>query len=332
MVNPNESELNLHKVFAKHPEMIARYLFDVSRTAVILLDKEGKILDCNPFFLDNLLLSDKPIGQKLDHFLEESLPMTLGDAGCDFQTIRLSFSLNQCREQVLSGHWVRIDDGYVVFASSLHLTDHELVAAISKLNDELTDITRELNKKNRELEAANETITRLMNMDPLTGLTNRRHFAELLKREISMSKRHRWPLSAVMADIDHFKIINDTYGHDVGDRVLVSVANVLKQMSRQEDIVARYGGEEFVLVLPNSTVSAAFDCAERMRQAIAKLQWPEIKQTVTASFGVAPFLPEDTADRFIKKADQALYQAKMSGRNRIALSAESGIDSHPNTV
>lgn len=332
MVNPSDSEPNLHKVFVKHPELMARYLLHVSRTAVILLDKQGKILDCNSFFLDNLFMTKKPVGQSLNHFLEESLLMKLDDSGSDFHSIRLSFSLNQCREQVLSGHLVKIDDHYVVFASSLHLTDHELVAAISKLNDELTDITRELNKKNRELEAANETITQLMNKDPLTGLTNRRHFAELLKREISMSKRHRWPLSAVMVDIDYFKVVNDTYGHDVGDQVLVSVANVLKRMSRKEDIVARYGGEEFVLILPNSTVSATSDCAERMRQAIAKLQWPEIKQTVTASFGVAPFLPEDTADRFIKKADQALYQAKMSGRNRIALSPESGIDSHSNTV
>lgn len=319
MVKQNDPVVNLHQVFFSHPEVFYHYLLSIGRIAVILIDKEGKILDCNRFFMDNLLLEEKPTGQLLNGFLDEGLLINHENSARDFQSIRLSFSLNQCREQTLSGHIVRVDDYYVVLGCSLHLTDHELVAAISKLNDELTDMTRELNKKNRELELANETITNLMNTDPLTGLTNRRQFQELLEREMSASRRHGLPLSAIMADIDHFKSVNDTYGHDIGDKVLVSIARVLRQMSRQEDIVARYGGEEFLLILPNTTMEAAMECAERMRKAVENLRWPEINQAVTASFGVALFLPEETESSFLKKADAALYRAKMSGRNKVAL-------------
>ena len=122
-----------------------------------------------------------------------------------------------------------------------------------------------------------------------------------------------------MVDIDHFKSINDAYGHDAGDMVLREVARSLKETSRKEDIAARIGGEEFVMILPDSPAEAALGCAERLRKAVEGLVFRGIDRTITASFGISLFLPTDGEDSFLKRADNALYEAKESGRNRAVL-------------
>lgn len=233
--------------------------------------------------------------------------------------MRLSFVLSDSLEHTLAGQMIDIGNLRVVFAHTIRLTDNEMVAKMSRLTDELTDLTRELNKKNRELAAANTKITQLMHTDPLTGLSNRRQLMELLEAEMSKARRHDYALSAVMMDIDHFKSINDTFGHDAGDRVLAGVAQTMRSMCRKEDIVARFGGEEFVLILPSSPSASTLECAERIRKAIQDTAFEGISRQVTASFGVTLFTKNDTQDSFLKRADNALYQAKTSGRNRIEL-------------
>ncbi|MEE9910259.1 MAG: GGDEF domain-containing protein [Deltaproteobacteria bacterium] len=319
MVSGQNTPSGLATLFADQPEVMAGYLLTSGRLAIILLDQEGTILDCNPFFLENTGLSEKPIGQPISTFSGAGFSSDEDPAQKDFRSIKLTFILNHSQEQSLSGHVIKIGDRYIIFAHTIRLTDHELVTTLSKLTDELTDLTRELNKKNRELEAANETITQLMNTDPLTGLTNRRQLKEMLDAEMSKARRHGHPLSALMIDIDHFKAINDACGHDAGDRVLVKVAETLRSTCRKEDIVARYGGEEFVVILPDSPAASALECAERIRKAIQKTVYPEIDRPVTASFGATLFLAADTEDSLIKRADAALYKAKAAGRNRVVL-------------
>jgi two-component system, cell cycle response regulator len=319
MVNGQDVPSNLKMLFNDHPEIIANYLLSSGRLAVILLDHQGTILDCNPFFLENAGLSEKPVGQSINVFLGEGLSIAKEIAQGDFRSIKLTFILNHSLEHSLSGHVIKIGNRYIIFAHTVHLTDHELVVTLSKLNDELTDLTRELNKKNRELEAANSTITKLMNTDPLTGLTNRRQLKEMLDAEMSKARRHGHPLSALMTDIDHFKSINDAYGHDTGDKVLVKVAQALRSTCRKEDIVARFGGEEFVVILPDSPAASAVECAERIRKAVEETVYPGIDRPVTASFGATLFLQTDTEDSLIKRADAALYEAKETGRNRVVL-------------
>ena len=158
--------------------------------------------------------------------------------------------------------------------------------------------------------------------DELTGLANVRAFASILDREIERSRRYGAALALVMVDLDDFKRVNDTYGHQQGDEVLAHVAWVLRDVSRELDTVARYGGEELAVVLPQTDGEGAALLAERMRESIEALYIPQVggsgTLSVTASFGVAS-LPESALDRteLIAAADAALYAAKGGGKNRV---------------
>ncbi|MFO7569817.1 MAG: GGDEF domain-containing protein [Smithellaceae bacterium] len=322
MVKEAEPVSVLRAVLAENPEIVTDYLMAGGRLAILLVDRQGSILDCNPFFLENAGLAEKPIGQSVDIFLTESLPTAQEGEPQICRNVRLTFILNHSLEHTLSGHMMDIGNRRLIVAHSIRLTDNEMVTKMSRFNDELTDLTRALNKKNRELAAANEKITQLMNTDPLTGLSNRRQLLEHLDVEISKARRHGSALSAVMMDIDHFKSINDTFGHDGGDRVLAGIAQAMRSMCRKEDIIARFGGEEFILLLPGSPASSALECAERIRKAIQDKAFEGIPRQVTASFGVSLFSKDDTQDSLLKRADNALYLAKTSGRNRIELNED----------
>jgi diguanylate cyclase (GGDEF)-like protein len=167
-----------------------------------------------------------------------------------------------------------------------------------------------------------ETVERQAVTDELTGLANVRAFHTILEREIERSRRFRTPLALVMLDLDHFKQINDEYGHQQGDEVLSSVADVLRDFSRDIDAPARYGGEELAIVLPQTDSEGAEQLAERIREAVERLEVPRIdgdgSLRLQASFGVAS-LPESAVDRggLIAAADAALYRAKRAGRNRV---------------
>jgi diguanylate cyclase (GGDEF)-like protein len=161
--------------------------------------------------------------------------------------------------------------------------------------------------------------------DPLTGLYNRRFLEESLARELARAQRTKSPLALIMADVDHFKRFNDTYGHDAGDVVLREVAQVLKSQLRPSDIACRFGGEEFTLILPESRLGGAREKVESLRQAIAAMvlnHGGHSLGTVTMSFGLAIF-PQHGGDSsaLLHAADVALYQAKRNGRNRVELSS-----------
>jgi len=161
----------------------------------------------------------------------------------------------------------------------------------------------------------------MSNTDFLTGLLNRRAFASVAESQIAAAKRHGWPLALVLYDLDHFKSVNDRFGHDAGDAVLIALAAVAKRIFREEDVVARHGGEEFVVLAPHCDFDAALVLAERMRGAVetTPIPLPGGQQiTVAASFGVAIVRsPSDTLDTLVGAADRALYRAKAEGRNRV---------------
>jgi diguanylate cyclase (GGDEF)-like protein len=167
-----------------------------------------------------------------------------------------------------------------------------------------------------------DEMERRATVDGLTGLTNHRHFQERLDEMLARAVRHRAPVALVLCDIDHFKNVNDTYGHPVGDQVLKRVAAILEQQGRKTDIVARYGGEEFVLALEGGDAEGARQVAERVREQVKRALMPAEKGSfrVTMSFGIAAF-PEDAPDKaaLIERADQALYAAKHGGRDRAEL-------------
>ena len=175
-------------------------------------------------------------------------------------------------------------------------------------------------QRTAELETAMASIQRLSTIDSLTGCFNRRLFNERIVQELERAERYGRPVSLVFCDIDHFKQVNDTYGHLLGDQVLQAVAGVFERYLRHEvDWVARYGGEEFVIVLPETALAEALTTGERLRKAIENdLQIAaEESLQVTASFGVAQHRPGEIAEQLIHDADLLLYQAKAAGRNRV---------------
>jgi len=168
--------------------------------------------------------------------------------------------------------------------------------------------------------AYHEEIYRLTTVDGLTQISNKRHFMETLEREIARGQRYQRPLSLVMFDIDHFKIINDTYGHLAGDYVLNQLATAVKQRIRREDVFARYGGEEFAIVLPEIEVPTALLFAEKVRQLVQQhdFRFEKTRIDVTISVGVAGTEQKDVEpEALIKRADEQLYAAKSAGRNRV---------------
>ena len=163
-------------------------------------------------------------------------------------------------------------------------------------------------------------------IDPLTGLPNRRALMERLQREWARIERHDGKLSFIMADIDHFKRINDMYGHHIGDQVLQEVARAIARECRELDLPARYGGEEFAIVVPDETASGAARLAERCRQGVANIHVAVRgeKISTTASFGVASARNRSSPEALIKQADEAMYRAKNGGRNMVQSSGDDG--------
>lgn len=192
-----------------------------------------------------------------------------------------------------------------------------------QMNKQLIQAKIALENLTKELEAKNRVLDNLANLDGLTGIYNHRYFQNILDQEISRSLRHTSQISLLLIDIDHFKKFNDTYGHQTGDFVLKEFSRILQENIRKYDTLARYGGEEFVIVLPETAAEDALVVAEKLRSAIDSAALTDNRETyhVTASFGMACTKPsvEDNfvKSSFISRADEALYEAKEKGRNRV---------------
>ena len=163
-----------------------------------------------------------------------------------------------------------------------------------------------------------ETVQQLAFLDGLTGIFNRRYFETRIQDEMERAKRYHTELSIVMVDVDHFKRLNDEFGHMLGDEVLRQVSSLLSQRVRKTDVVCRYGGEEFVILLPQTAVHHAVVVADKLRCAIADWEFPGVSRPLTISAGVAEFPDHATTrDDLLQAADAALYAAKQAGRNRV---------------
>lgn len=183
----------------------------------------------------------------------------------------------------------------------------------------------ELRESNHKLRLQSEDLLRMAITDPLTGVANRRRFKEVAEAELDRSRRHGKSLSVILMDLDHFKVINDRFGHEVGDRVLIRTAEVLAQSIRASDLLSRHGGEEFIILLPEETLETASFLASRALAAIAgQCLTTDDGQEVcwTVSIGVAALQPDDvTIEDLVRRADVAMYRAKAAGRNRAEAAA-----------
>jgi len=216
----------------------------------------------------------------------------------------------------------------VIFVTGLSTTEDEekglAMDAVDYITKPFSSTIVKLRVRN-QIQIINQmrTIERLSMMDQLTGIPNRRSFDERLQMEWRNSVREQWPISLLMIDIDKFKNVNDTYGHQQGDVVLKSIAKILPSLIRRPcDIAARWGGEEFVILLLNTPFEGAMGIAEKIRATVEETEIPYNGDSVikiTVSIGVKTMIParDDNINAFISNADKALYAAKAAGRNKV---------------
>lgn len=217
-----------------------------------------------------------------------------------------------------------------LFWTSFPEKETGLLYAIARDITTRREAEEKLNMLAAELKVANEKLLDLASTDALTGVKNRRAFDERLSYSLAVSRRAETSISLLLVDVDHFKQFNDQYGHQVGDSILVNIASLLMQTTRESDTVARYGGEEFAVILLNASAEEAMLVGEKLRKAIQNHQWEFRPVTVSVGVSTVSFEKEfgkgdaHNGTKIIQEADQALYYSKSHGRNRTTHSLQSG--------
>jgi diguanylate cyclase (GGDEF)-like protein len=302
-------------------ELFAQYgiesFLEITNLLVVLLERDGALLSWNPAF-DSLhqRVTDKTHMQdflsatsqgSFEGLLAEALRWRARARG------NLEFTHEQRNGNSVC-LFVPLPGERVLFiAEPIGAQDFEAVSA------ELHTTQQRLKRKETELKAVIAQANEVSHTDALTFLPNRRQIIGDLQREVIFSDHYGTPLAISLLDIDHFKSINDTYGHVAGDEVLRKVADELRQHIRHPDTIGRYGGEEFLLILPHSTIIAATEQAERLCRYVRSsvIEYGEHKISLTISMGVAQYkIRREDWQTFLSRADKALYQAKNNGRDQ----------------
>lgn len=314
--------------------------FDVMTDGVLVLDVRGRVLLSNRAFRSlNPSLADLPPGTSLSSvpWLAEGLPSTpsshpwhlaIEQRAPNAGTLIEAGPPEQRRRLVINAAPV-VDAGEHVRGCIVTLSD---LSALHQAHAALNEAMQALAESKRQVEQQNLELQRLATRDPMTGCLNRRAFLEAVAAMRRDGGPEGLPVAVVVLDIDHFKSVNDTHGHGIGDRVIQEVARQMQAGVRSSDLVCRWGGEEFCLALPGAGLRLAMELADRLRQNIERQAGPGVSEVpglrVTASLGVHVGLlsPGLAFDGFVENADQALYQAKRSGRNRVIASPTSPID------
>lgn len=314
------------------PERV-RTLFDVLAEGVVIIDEKARIITANHAFartvgiavvdLEGRMLSDLPWGgaQTGESITRDPWLSVLKTAIAEEDAIlTLTTEVRGLRYYSVNVTPIRSEHGRVRGA----LATFDDQTKIIETNDELRRALATLESQRREIEEHNEELKALATRDSLTGCLNRRAFLEIFEAELIAAQKRGYPLSCLMCDIDHFKSINDTYGHSTGDRVIQQMAKVLQAAVRENDHICRYGGEEFSVLLPGITMVEAAVVAERIRANIETQGAARLRLTgdrkITASFGVTELANGAvTLSELIDQADRALYWSKESGRNRVSV-------------
>lgn len=332
-------------------EILFQHLLMHSREAILVSRRDGRIVQANDaagklygYSRDELLALTVPDlcapGEKFDvpalvaESADKALFLETSHQHRDGSTFAVEMYLRSAplgKEEVLIGIVCATPESESAAAlktlsrsyEDLKVDYEEIKTAYEELAgatyDSFVDMNNLVISRLRE-EMARKRAEMMSTTDYLTGVLNRRAFESQLEAEINRSKRESVPLGLILCDIDNFKIINDTYGHQIGDMVLKKVAMLLLRKRRSYDFIGRYGGEEFVLCLPGAKNEEVLKIAERLRLVVEKHQIPVPgfhHVNVSASFGVAALKPDDEEDlqSLIRRADEALYQAKAAGKN-----------------
>ncbi len=294
--------------------------------AAAMLDSSGVLLDANAGFLRLLGPgAEARVGSVIRRFfLQPGFSEMMGSpGGGEGELYRGLMTIGDMtgESRTLRGRVWRAADGIRLLA------EHD-VEELERIGDTMHELNREsllsqraLGLENIGLKGREAQIVETSLTDMLTGVGNRRKLDQALVTEIARATRTGSPFSAMMADIDHFKAINDRHGHAAGDRVLTRFGELLRVQTRPTDIVARFGGEEFIVLMPHTGLENAIEVAERIRKLLAsERSEPQLGQ-VTTSCGVAQWSTGQDAPTFLHRMDAALYQAKASGRDQVVVSA-----------
>ncbi|MBN8580994.1 MAG: PAS domain S-box protein [Anaerolineae bacterium] len=280
------------------------------------------------YTVDEVLQQDLSEALTLQSFqlLQEKLPTYVQE----YLDGKIGFHINEVEQPCKDGStiWTEATTSFRFNEDTSHLEVYGVSRDITerKLNEHLLmQANKQLQNHVKKIEQLRNELQEQAILDPLTGLYNRRYLAEFLAHEFKRAERENIPISLLMMDVDHFKNINDSYGHKTGDKFLIAIADLLKNNSRGSDIACRYGGEEFLLVLPGTDTQAAYDRAEQFRTQCTQIyiQYETKNINITVSAGIATY-PSHTemAEDLIHKADKALYHSKQNGRNRVMIWGE----------
>ncbi len=315
------------------------FLQELSSVVIALLDENGHVLAANRGFLR---MSPPPevggepwdvrslfVNPRLED-VQALVPYHGGALLLYRGILNVAHDDQPCRS--LQGHIYRWQQGRLLVAAEYDVEGLEMLGAtVMQLNEELAETQRQLLRANRELKRNEVTIRELMHTDTLTGVGNRRRLDEALAAEVERGRRYGDAFCLLITDLDHFKEVNDRYGHTVGDDVLKQFAALLREHCRQSDLVTRFGGEEFVLLLPDTDLTSAVACAERIRHHLESQPLTPQVNRITASFGVAMLTTDEEGGDLLRRADQALYRSKKEGRNRVTQSIAPGQNAAPDT-
>lgn len=306
----------LKRTIIENFDIFFKFIFNESGLPIIIIDKDLNVLyksnGCENLIelieeknLMDIVVKDYPYKLNLPE-TRESEKFRIPIYGMDKSVVEMT------------GIIINTGDLYVLIFKKILESANKVIEKISAMNDEMVDLSRELNKKNIELERTKKKIEQIMKTDPLTGLLNRRDMYIFLNEEIEKWKKFGYPFTLMMMDLDHFKKINDSYGHDKGDIVLLSFSKLIKENIRKKDKAFRFGGEEFLVVLSETDLESGKQIAERIRQKQSEYTNSEIPEIPTVSIGLTTFMQEsDNMKKILKRVDEALYLAKRNGRNRI---------------
>lgn len=300
-------------------QLLAEYYYRYFKHLVIICDARLHLTWCNSEFLRVSNLEKMPLGSNINDFLDDDCQISFQDLESNLdRNMTLAFSF---QGSIIPYNCIvlRRQDQLLIVAEDTVLSDPGTMEHIGRINNEMANMTRELTKQNIELEKAYAKISELISTDYLTGLASRKCINDSFVKAVSYFKRTGSQLTIIMADLDLFKKVNDTYGHLMGDKVLVNVAKVIKKIARNEDLVGRFGGEEFIIILIGADKGGGERFAERLRQKTEQMKVPGLPVKITISLGVTDFLTTDTTGSAIKRADEALYMAKKQGRNKVVV-------------
>ncbi|WP_430789752.1 diguanylate cyclase [Virgibacillus flavescens] len=315
------------------------YRLDYAPCGYITLTNQGTIQAANQTFLRMLDYSlDDMVGQHIEHTMSNAnkflfhsylYPALQSNGFVNELYLTLTTKANEKVPVLLNARQFtengkEIIDCIIVpmkkridYENEIRTIHNKLEIAYKQKNETLAKLevlNKENEEKQQQLSELNLELDKLASLDSLTQLKNRRIFLDTLDEQVQLFNNHAISFSLLIIDIDYFKKVNDTWGHLVGDQILINLSHIMENVGRKNDILARYGGEEFVILLPETEEKTAISYAETLRSNVEQAKWGEF--SITISIGVSTFNVNDTQHTILAKADFALYDSKNKGRNR----------------